>query len=168
MKTINRHNYEEFFLMYVDNELTNEQRAEVELFVRQNPDLQNEFEMLQQTKLSPDEEFTFTHKTDLLKIKESIGIDNYEEFFLLYVDNELNEDSKEAVEKFVLQQPQLQDKFSLLKQAVLPREKIIFPNKNLLYRREERRAIPYLTRIAAAAAFIGVAALVWWIVPHGN
>jgi hypothetical protein len=154
--------------MYVDNELTNEQRAEVEFFVRQNPDLQKEFEMLQQTKLAPDEEIMFTHKTDLLKIKDSIGIDNYEEFFLLYIDNELNESGKEAVEKFVLQQPQLQDEFSLLKQTVLPQEKIIFPNKKLLYIKEERRAIPYWTRIAAAAAFIGVAALVWWIVPHGN
>jgi cytoskeletal protein RodZ len=168
MNTINRHNYEEFFLMYVDNELTNEQRAEVEFFVRHNPDLQKEFEMLQQTKLTPDEEIMFTHKTDLLKIKDSIGIDNYEEFFLLYIDNELNESGKEAVEKFVLQQPQLQDEFSLLKQTILPQEKIIFPNKKLLYGKEERRAIPYWTRIAAAAAFIGVAALVWWIVPHGN
>ena len=94
MNTINRHNYEEFFLMYVDNELNNEQRAEVELFARQNPDLQKEFEMLQQTKLTADEEIMFAHKTDLLKIKDSIGIDNYEEFFLLYIDNELNESGK--------------------------------------------------------------------------
>ena len=168
MNTINRHNYEEFFLMYVDNELNNEQRREVELFVRQNPDLQEEFEMLQQTKLTPDEEIMFTHKTDLLKIKDSIGIDNYEEFFLLYIDNELNESGKEAVEKFVLQQPQLQDEFSLLKQTILPQERIIFPNKKLLYKEEERRAIPYWAKIAAAAAFIGVSALVWWIVPHGS
>jgi len=152
--------------MYVDNELTSEQRAEVELFVRQNPDLQKEFEMLQQTKLTADEEIMFAHKTDLLNIKDSIGIDNYEEFFLLYIDNELNESSKEAVEKFVLQQPQLQDEFTLLKQAVLPQEKITFPNKKSLYRKEDRRVIPYWTRIAAAAAFIGIATLVWWIAPH--
>ena len=153
MNTINRHNYEEFFLMYVDNELTNEQRAEVELFVRQNPDLQKEFEMLQQTKLTPDEEIMFTHKTDLLKIKDSIGIDNYEEFFLLYIDNELNESGKEAVEKFVLQQPQLQDEFSLLKQTVLPQEKIIFPNKKLLYRRRRKKSDSLLGKDCSSGCF---------------
>src|SRR5438477_2410001 len=99
MNTINRHKYEEFFLMWVDNELTSEQRAQVELFVQQNSDLQREFEMLQQTKLAAEDEIIFAHKTDLLKIKESIGIDNYEEFFLLYVDSELNESGKDAVEK---------------------------------------------------------------------
>lgn len=166
---INRHNYEEFFLMYVDNELTVEQRAEVELFVQQNPDLQKEFEMLLQTKLSTDEKIAFGHKTDLLKIKDSIGIDNYQEYFLLYIDNELNKDSREAVEKFVLQHPELQDEFTLLKQTVLPQEKIGFPNKKSLYRREERRVIPFAwMRVAAAAALLGAAVLVWWMKSGDN
>src|SRR4051794_15360995 len=112
---INRHNYEEFFLMYVDDELSAQQRADVELFVQQNPDLKKEFDMLLQTKLPADEEIVFAHKTNLLNIKDSIGIDNYQEYFLLYIDNELNENGRKAVEKFVLQQPQLQDEFTLLK-----------------------------------------------------
>lgn len=166
LNMINRHNYEEFFLMYVDNELTTQQRTAVELFVRQNPDLQSEFDMLQQTKLPLEEEIMFAHKTDLLKIKDSIGIDNYQEYFLLYIDNELNEESKEAVEKFVLQHPQLQDEFTLLKQTVLPHEKIVFTHKKLLYRKEVKRVIPiFLLRIAAAAAVAGVAVLIWWLMP---
>src|SRR3954452_4719316 len=166
---INRHNYEEFFLMYVDNELNAHQRAEVEMFVRQNSDLQNEFEMLKQTKLEADEDIEFAHKTELLKIKESIALDNYQEYFLLYIDNELNETNREAVEKFVLQHPQLQDEFTLLKQTILPQEKIGFHNKKSLYKKEERRVVYFnWTRIAAAAAVIGVTALIWWIAPHGN
>jgi len=165
---INRNNYEEFFLMYVDNELTAQQRAEVEMFVQQNADLRNEFEMLKQTKLEA-EEIEFGHKTELLKIKDSIGLDNYSEYFLLYIDNELNESSREAVEKFVLQHPRLQDEFSLLKQTILPQEKIVFHHKKSLYRKEERRVIYFnWTRIAAAAAMIGIAAVVWWIAPHNN
>src|SRR3954452_14382262 len=161
---INRHNYEEFFLMYVDNELNAHQRAEVEMFVRQNSDLQNEFEMLKQTKLEADEDIEFAQKTELLKIKESIALDNYQEYFLLYIDNELNKSSREAVEKFVLQHPQLQDEFTLLKQTVLPHERVVFHDKKSLYRKEEKRVV-YLnwTRIAVAAALIGATALVWWI-----
>jgi hypothetical protein len=167
--TINRNNYEEFFLMYVDNELNTQQRAEVETFVQQNADLRSEFEMLQQTKLEADEEIEFAHKTELLKIKDSIGSDNYQEYFLLYIDNELNESSREAVEKFVLQHPKLQDEFTLLKQTVLTQEKVVFHDKKSLYKKEERRVVYFnWTRIAVAAALIGATALVWWIAPYNN
>ena len=40
---INRHNYEEFFLLYVDGELETAQRATVEKFIEQNPDLIESF-----------------------------------------------------------------------------------------------------------------------------
>ena len=40
---INRHNYEEFFLMYVDNELSEAQRAAVEAFAKNNTDLEEEW-----------------------------------------------------------------------------------------------------------------------------
>jgi hypothetical protein len=164
---INRNNYEEFFLMYVDDELTSQQCAEVEKFVEQNPDLRSEFEMLKQTKLEAGDTIEFAHKTELLKIKDSIGLDNYQEYFLLYIDNELNESSRKAVEKFVLQHPQLQNEFTLLKQTILPQEKISFHHKKSLYKKEERRVVYFKwTRIAAAAALVGVATLVWRMAPH--
>ncbi len=169
MNKINRHNYEEFLLLYVDNELTRQERAEVELFVQQNSDLKHEFETLQQTRLSSGEKVTFQHKGDLLNIKSSIAIDNWEEFYLSYIDNELDENTKQAVEKFVLQHPQLQDKLTLLKQTVLPKEKIVFQNKKSLYKREERRIIPFTwMRFAAAASVLGVAALLWGILREDN
>jgi len=159
---INRHNYEEFFLMYVDDELSAQQRAEVELFAQQNRDLAPELEMLLQTKLGTDEEVMFADKDALLKNDSSLGTDNYEEYFLLYIDNELNDAQKESVEKFVLQHPPLQDAFTLLKQTVLEPEPVIFEDKASLYRKEKRRVVPIFLRYAAAAALVGIAALIWW------
>lgn len=167
---INRLNYEEFFLMYVDDELDPQQRAEVELFMRQNPDLTSEMEMLQQAKLLPDDEIVFGNKTILLKSRNSIGVDNYEEYFLNYIDDELKTEQKHDVEKFVLQHPQFQESFTLLKQTKLEPETIVFENKQSLYRREEPRVIPLmLKRFAIAAVFLGAAALLWMILPgSGN
>jgi len=45
------------------------------------------------------------------------------------VDNELSEEDKIETEKFVLQNPQLQQAFTLMKQAVLPQEKIEYTEK---------------------------------------
>lgn len=161
---ITRHNYEEFFLMYVDDELTKEERAAVELFASQNPDLLPELDMLKQTKLPVDETQVFMHKNDLLQNISSIAVENYEEQFLLYVDNELTNDAKEDVEKFVLQHPELQDAFTLLKQTKLESEQIIFEGKESLLRKErDGRIIPLIIRFAVAAAIVGVMAMVWWL-----
>ena len=169
MNMINRNNYEEFFLMYVDNELPAHQRAEVEFFVEQNPDLQQEFETLKQAVLFTDDALMFNDKQSLLKMNTGIGIDNYEEYFLLDIDGELNEKEHAEVEQFVLLHPELQQQFTLLKQTVLVPEQITFTGKQSLYRKEERRVIPFTwMRMAVAAAVIGIAVLVWWMLPAGT
>src|SRR5688500_3588909 len=100
---INRHNYEEYFILYMDNELSSDGRREVELFVKENPDLQEELNLLMQTQLIPDNSFVFAGKEQLLKDPGTISINtnNYEEWLLSYTDNELSAEQKIAVEKFI-------------------------------------------------------------------
>lgn len=156
--------------MYADNELTAQQRTAVELFLKQNPDLVPELDMFMQIKLEPEEEIIFTGKEALYKTSGAeISTHNYEEFFLLYIDRELSQADSDKVEKFVLQHPQLQDEFTLLKQTVLQPEAITFGDKSSLYRQEERRRVVPLfsfMRVAVAAAVIGVAVLGWWLYPQ--
>lgn len=156
--------------MYADNELTAQQRTAVELFLKQNPDLVPELDMFMQIKLEPEEEVTFTGKEALYKTSSAeINSTNYEEFFLLYIDRELSQADSDKVEKFVLQHPQLQDEFTLLKQTVLQPEAITFGDKSSLYRQEDRRRVVPLfsfMRVAVAAAVIGVAVLGWWLYPQ--
>lgn len=54
-------NYETYFLLYIDDELSIQQKASVELFVLQHPVLQESFLLLLQTKLKPDWE-VFSNK----------------------------------------------------------------------------------------------------------
>ncbi len=161
---INQHNYEDFFLLYVDGELSAADKQTVEQFVQANPGLADELEMLQQLRL-PSATILFEDKDTLYRnALTGISADNYEEPFLLYVDNELDADAKEQVETFVLQHPGLQEAFTGLKQTKLAAEKIPFPGKKSLYRKEEKEKPVFYMRwqqLMVAAAFIGAAVLVW-------
>jgi hypothetical protein len=85
-----------------------------------------------------------------------INRNNYETFFLLYLDRELKPSEMSEVEKFVNDNADLQKELSLLRQTVLIPAQTEFDQKELLFRKEEkRRVIPfYWTRIAAAVAVL--------------
>src|SRR2546421_9814858 len=106
---INRYNYEEFFLLYIDNELSSAERQTVEGFVEQNPDLGEELLMLQQSTLKPDKDVIFRNKNVLIQFasgEQFINFNNYQELFILYADDELNNAEKSIVEQFVYDHPQ--------------------------------------------------------------
>lgn len=69
--TLTRHNYEEFFLLYVDNELEPEDRVLVESFARVNPDLGAELQQLQRAVLRPDEEILAFDKNLLYRSEQT-------------------------------------------------------------------------------------------------
>jgi hypothetical protein len=166
---INRHNYEELFLLYVDGELSPAERMEVENFAAQNADLAAELKMLQDAVL-PANNIVFQGKESLCRSENIITATNYQEYFLMAVDNELKPTEKEAVEKFVLQHPGLQDAYTTLQATKLPVEVVPHPHKKELYRTErERRIIPMSwLRMSAAAAIIIIAGSLWFTLRDNN
>lgn len=169
MITVNRNNYETYFLLWVDGELSPEEMVAVERFIATNPDLAEELTLLQDTKLVPEEQIIFNDKDQLLKQSTNdISLDNYESWFLLYIDKELSLADCQKVELFVLQHPSLQASFELLMQTQLAPEDLVFKNKEVLYKKEEqKRPVVFMRwmRYAAAAAVIGLVATVWMIAP---
>jgi len=164
---ITRYNYEEYFLLYVDNELSAAERKAVEEFVQQNPDLGDDLNMLQQSVLKPENNIRFENKELLLKQTEEdnlINLTNYEEYFLLYIDNELDPAAKRDVEVFILENPSLQNELNLLQLARLePDATIVFERKEILYKKEKkRRPIPFAWMSAAAVAILLVAGFLFY------
>jgi hypothetical protein len=156
MNTIHLGNYEEFFVLYMDNELSDEQVKMVDEFLAANPDLKNEFEILMITKL-PLEEFSFDKK-DLLA--ENMKLTSVGEELLLYIDNELPADKKKTVELEIASNKDYQLQHQLLLQTKLdPSEKIEYPNKKELYRRTER---VIAMRVAAAVVIIAVGGVLYF------
>lgn len=156
---INRHNYEEYFILYLDNELSSDQRRGVEEFARLHPDLQEELELLRQTKFTPDEQVIFSQKEELLFSGDPsfITISNYEEWLVAYIDNELAPEQRTAVEIFAGQHINVQKELELFQQTRLQPEAILFPDKESLYRKEEKiRPIVWWRIAAAAVLFIGI------------
>ena len=104
---VNIHNYETYFLLYVDNELTANEIAAVELFVQQNPFYQNELTLLQNAKLvsnsdlSGDENMIYEDKISLYKISE---LDTQ---CLAYIDNEMSLSEIKKFEQSIKNNPSL-------------------------------------------------------------
>ena len=153
---INRLNYEEYFILYMDNELSNEERRQVEAFTSQHPDLKEELDILSQYKLEPDIQIVYTRKEELLKQNGNTAINsnNYEEWFSLYADDELNNEEKTSVDNFIAANPTLKREFKLFLMAKLVPEEVVFADKDSLYRKEEKVVYLRWWKIAAAAVIL--------------
>jgi hypothetical protein len=68
---INRQSYEEFFLLYTDGELDLDEKRAVEDFIKENPDLEHELILMQQTVALPDESIVFEDKELLYRKEEN-------------------------------------------------------------------------------------------------
>jgi len=66
---LNQNNYENYLLLYIDNELTASERAAVELFLASNPKQADELKVLQGVKINP-EHIEYTDKTRLYRFEE--------------------------------------------------------------------------------------------------
>ena len=162
---IDRYNYEEYFLLFADNELSPAGKKTVEEFAAANPDLQAELDLLQRFRLIPEEK-TFPDKKSLLRTTGSFftDTDNYQERFLLYADNELTGEDRVLVEQFVQEHPALKQELELISKAVLtPDHTIRFPRRESLHRHEHEKvvSISWWKIAAAAAVLIFTAGSLW-------
>ncbi|MBC7628914.1 hypothetical protein [Ferruginibacter sp.] len=151
---INRHNYESFFLLYIDNELCAADRNAVELFVLDNADLKSELYMLQQSIVQPDL-ISFKAKNNLLK--PDAFTTSTEEKLLLYIDRELSVPLMKELETLMAADDRLSTELGLLQQTKLSVDSnIIFADKHLLYREEQDSVIPFgWWKLAAAVVIVG-------------
>jgi hypothetical protein len=157
---IDRYNYEEYFILYLDNELDAESRLEVEAFAEQNPDLKAELDLLTQSKLAPDTNISFSDKGTLMRFHDSsVSLANYDEWLTAYIDNELTEAEKEDAERFIAGNPSIQRELNLLQRTKLQPETVVFPNKESLYRKEEKAktiTVRWWRMAAAAVLLLGI------------
>ncbi len=150
---ITRHNYETFFLLYVDKELPAAERNAVDVFVQENPDLQMELALLQDTVMTADD--IVLDKKGWLYMEEDITA--LQENLLLYADEELNPSEKKTIEAILATDIAAQKEWTVLQQTKLqPDMEVVFADKQSLYRKEPGRVVAFKWwRVAAAAVLLG-------------
>ena len=120
-----------------------------------------------------------------------IDFKNYEEWFLLYADNELSASEKESVMAFINLHPELRPEMERLlslkyqpdlqvsfsDKTVLfrveedeaaaftfsPDPNIVYPNKSSLYRHVPVKRIGWMKPLSVAASLLFLTGLMWWI-----
>jgi hypothetical protein len=150
---INRNNYESYFLLYVDNELSGGERNSVEQFISENPDLKMEMDALKEAICVP-EEFSFNKE---LLIKREIT-EEIQSKLLSHLDGELSGTEAVILEKQITSDNNLHKEWEFLQKTKLDAAEIVaFPDKSLLYRKEKGRVIAFnFRKLAAAATIVGL------------
>jgi hypothetical protein len=166
---INRDNYEEFFILYMDNELNEADRRMVESFISNHPDLKEELDILLQYKLIPDTDIVFEGKEELMMM-EAAGKAGLEESLLFYIDDELQGEQKKNFEKLLANDQSLQNELALLQKTKLQPETILYPGKAALYKTEKtyRIGIRWWRIAAAAVLLIGIGFATFKLVSNNN
>lgn len=167
---ITRDNYEEFFILYMDNELDDADRRMVESFARLHPDLSEELDILLQYKLVPDPQIVFEGKEELMKPALNMQQAELEEALLFYVDDELIQEEKIKLEKILETDNRLKAELLLLQKTRLQPEQIIFPAKASLYKHEPsyRIGVRWWRIAAAAILVIGLGLATFKLVNNNN
>ena len=95
---INHDNYEEYFILYMDNELSIEERRRVEAFATQYPELKEELNILLQSKITADNKIVFENKNELLKNSQvpAINVSNIEEWLIELPDCQCSDPCRAA------------------------------------------------------------------------
>ena len=142
-------NYEEYFILYMDNELDAAGRQIVEAFISLHPHLADELDTLMSTRL-PVDDIVFYNKEELLS--SSMKVNAVDEGLLLYVDNEVSAAQKILVEEKISSNKDYALQYSLLMQTKADASEIIsYPNKKELYRHTEKVVyFPVWMRVAVA------------------
>ena len=153
---INSQNYEEYFVRYLDGELTPDEMSEVNLFLQQFPELRQELEAFKAAILTVDESAAFTGKENL---KKGITAGNYDEYFIRKIEGDLTSAEEREVNEFLQFHPQYRRHLAAYELTRLkPDQSVVYENKRSLKKRVPGRIIPltvrYVAVLAAAAAIL--------------
>jgi hypothetical protein len=132
---IDRHNYEEYIIDFLEGQLNSEGLQAMQLFLQHNPDIEDEVESMRQTELTVDG-INYTAKNKLYRKINSIteiNEKNFEELCIAYLEGDLDNMFKDRLLNYIEKDKDSKNIF-LLYQAIRFKSdtRIQYPNKKLI------------------------------------
>jgi len=162
---INRTNYEQYLIDYLEGKLGKQDEAAVKLFLSENPDLSEEFSFLILSQAVLGDSKLSINKDRLLKSFSNvvtISKQNFEEFCIAYYEGDLDATSTDRLKNYLQKNPEFQSLFDLYGKILLKADQSIrYSQKKQLKKVQVlslRRTIYYVSAGVAAA----VALLILW------
>jgi hypothetical protein len=155
MEKIDLHNYEAFFLDYLEENLSTEQIAELDAFLMQHPELKSDLDEMQGI-----EELTLSSGTTSFSNKKALKADptvlslfTVDDWMISAVENQLSENQLVQLNEFIASNG-LGASFAAYQKTVLvANESEVFTSKSAL-KRKAGLVIPMFYRYAAVAASV--------------
>lgn len=166
---ITRENYEIWFVDYADGNLSAGDKVMVEEFLSRNPDLRTELQAYQSMSVQKPEKIAYHYKNELKRSDESmprINLQNYNEFVVLEMDDELSELYQPVLNQFYVNHPEvLIERRAYLNTRLIPDTGVVYKGKRKLRKGAVVRPIWYISPLVAAAS---VALFLWLNGPAEN
>ena len=155
---IDRQNYEQYLIDYLDGRLNSEQIGSLITFLELNPDLKEEFEGVEKMNLTPDE-IIFHGKPSLFKstseLEKSIILKDFDMYCISSIENDITEEEEQKLQAIIRNDPDREATYRLYQSTrLLPDEGIHYPGKASLRKRFTGIPIRFILTAAAAAAAI--------------
>ncbi|MBN2683031.1 MAG: hypothetical protein JXR58_11025 [Bacteroidales bacterium] len=156
---INRHNYEEFFMDYLDGQMDEQQTACLMLFLSQNPDLEEELNSISEISMEPSQNiFPEKQKLKHFDFSQDFNKINKDELCIAYLEGDLEGLVKNKFENKLQENILLQQNLKLFEYCkIQPDYSKVFENKKALKKRKAAIiALPQLYPYIAIAASIAI------------
>jgi len=163
---IDKSNYEIWLIDWLDGNLNDSQIEQLELFLKENPYLKEEFEELTTFRLSSPETL-FQHKNQLKKTSRDLSESQLEFLSVAYLENDLSPEEKKDLLESVDQDKEKKNSFELIQKMKLHPFKLPYIHKNKLFKRTfAQNAIRWSLIGLSAAAIVTLAIITSVTRPH--
>ena len=155
METINKHNYEVFFLDFLDGNLSESEMKEFSRFLQKNPSLKEELESFEEITLEPSD-IKFENKQELIKKTQAQHFEITEFEYLCVADIEKDNNNEELKQlKKELSVSENKAAYTVFNAVKLQaNENIVFSNKSKLLKKYVSVNFRTVISVASAAAIL--------------
>ena len=169
MININRNNYEEYFIDYLDGNLSYSDKKIFLLFLEENLDLKEELEMFEEEAFVADE-VIYERKENLKKSSLLTSKnENFDELCIAELEGDLSNEESRQFQEFLKEKFDRQKAYGIFQLTKMsPDKSIIYPDKKLLKHTESKLFSKRLAIISVAATILILVAIYLFVPQERN